>query len=40
MDVKTVIFIFCAIDIVLGFWCLFLSIQNMKLERYKNDKED
>lgn len=30
---KTFILIFCVVDIILGFWCLTLSLQNLKLEK-------
>lgn len=33
MDAKTIILIFCVVDITLGFWCLTLSLQNLKLEK-------
>lgn len=35
MDAKTIILIFCVVDIALGFWCLTLSLQNLKKRRRK-----
>ena len=43
MEPRTIIFIFCIIDVILGFWCLYLSIQNIKMEKekekFKNGKQ-
>lgn len=35
---QTIIFTIGAIAVILGVWCLVLSIQNMRIERYKNEK--
>lgn len=37
---KTFILIFCVIDITLGFWCLILSLQNLKLEKEERKFKD
>lgn len=36
--IQVIIFTIGALSVVLGLWCLALSLQNMKLERYKNGK--
>lgn len=36
--IQVIIFTIGAISVVLGFWCLFLSIQNMKLEKERSGK--
>lgn len=33
--IQVIIFTIGAISVVLGIWCLMLSIQNMKLEKIK-----
>lgn len=43
MQPKTIIFIFCVVDVLMGLWCLALSIQNIKMEeaerKFKNERK-
>ena len=36
---QTIIFVIGAMSVILGLWCLALSLQNMRIERYKNEKK-
>lgn len=37
--VRTIIFTIGAISVVLGLWCLFLSLQTLKIEKMRGKNE-
>ena len=40
MGTRIIILIFCIVDLVMGFWCLTLSLQNLKIEKLKEKNKN